>query len=308
MAEHSYDTVNIHIDAQVTPAVMHGLDGFAETYGDDALLRATGWLRNLRVTVTESGTRVAGSIAVFTYGTNAVPFDFDDVGVTLDEVAHALGLPLGDVLSARVSRLDIGLNIPLDRPVREVVSSLVALPRTQLQTYGPGSAVIKTMTRELAFYDKGAESSKRKLDVSPSYGDGPLLRVELRYTRQVSRQFSQPVTVGLLADRAFYDEAGNRLASAVEAVPFRPVLRITCPTTVPALRESLAALGTEAAGGAGAVISAIGTAHDVGLLSASQASRQRSWLRGLGTDPALAVESALTAALKAAVRQATLPG
>ena len=305
---HDLDTVRLRLDGSFGPDFLHGFDDYTETYGDVGWLSSHGRSRNLVLAVTPSKLSVKGSLASFVSGTNAAPFDHGTLVAGLEELAGDLGLQLSVLLLARVMRLDVGVNVPWSGPVDEVTGALVAVPPERLQPRGPrASTAVGHTTRELYVYDKRAERGRRPVD--PVYGDGPLMRVELRYLKKVDRQLKRSVTLGTLCDPSFYGELGRRLEAAADAAPFRRGARPRAARTKTELIDTYAALGLAATGGPHAALSAIETDRRAGRLGDGSAGTKRAYtLRGeverLRTLDGVAHEVDVASDFRRAVRRA----
>jgi len=299
---HDVDTVRLRIDQPVDERRLASLPEYERHDGDVGWLRSTAKLRNLRVTVRPSGVKVRGSLAAFISGTNAVPFDHDRLEEAFGEIADTLGLPLLDVLAARVMRLDAGVNVPLGVPVVEVTGNLRSSKHGRVVPRGRASSGVELSNRGLYVYDKRAERGKRGVD--PSYGDGPLARVELRYTKDVDRQLKRPVTAGLLCRRPFYEELGRRLVEYVDATPFRRTVRLKEFRTVRDLRRAYAVLGIRAHGDFEAALASVEAARVEGRLKPCQSHALRRELEELRTSPELSEPLDVALRFRHAVRDA----
>lgn len=293
------DTVSINTPAVPAPDVLRDPARYHEVKQNDEVVRHTGRLRNLRVLVTPHGTRVTGSVARYINGTTLSPFDPAAVGPALDEIEGTLGLPEGELHYGRVSRVDVGANLALDRPVAEYLASMEAPQRHQRAAFGDESLYFQNTLRQLVFYDKVEEARGR--GVPEHLADANVLRYELRLTSKVQQQVGQPVVAGLLADADFYRRLADLWLQHFERVGFKRVLRIDRPATVPELRDGLALRGIDAVGGRDDVLRAIRTSRHEGLLDYDQSYRQRKWVAELAQDPCFTADADVAVELRAAV-------
>ena len=306
---HDIDSVTIRIPASVDPDALRHLDGIRDSYGDDAWLKTTVRVHNLHVTVTESEVIVRNGLATYLsetsgspYG-NATVFDHDALRPALLGLADVLGIPHDVLLTGRVTRLDVGVNVPLDYPVRRVTDNLTSDSRARVKDLGPASKVVGYTTRELYVYDKRAERGAR--DVDPVYGDQALARVELRYKKDIGRQLGGPMTVARLCDRAFYEELGERLIQSVDEQPFRRQAMLSARVQTPTdLYRAYAVPGIEALGGFDAAKGAIDLGQELGTLDKHRASKLRRALRKLRQDPTLTESLDVADDFRQAVRKA----
>ncbi|MEP0547475.1 MAG: hypothetical protein ABJF88_11125 [Rhodothermales bacterium] len=112
----------------------------------------------MKVLVTPHYARVTGSIAKYVAGSNLHGFDPAAVGPALSEIEEALGFPEGELLLAKVTRLDVGANLVLDRPVSEYLDAMCTAGRLHPVRYRPETLYFQNTMRELALYDKIAEA------------------------------------------------------------------------------------------------------------------------------------------------------
>ena len=302
---HDIDTVHLRLDGSFGPDLLQGFDDYSECVGDVGWLWSKAQCRNLRLMVTPSALRIRGSMAVFVSGTNAAPFEHLALLPALADLARDLGL--SDLLLARVMRLDTGVNVPWQGPIEEVVGALTAVPPVRLVPFRPASAAVSLTTRQLAIYDKRAERGQRPVD--PSYGDGSLMRVELRYIKDVDRQLGRPVTLGLLCARTFYGELGGRLVAEAEGVQFQRTGRFPGAEVPTDRRDAYAALGIAANGGVEAAYSAVEVDRQSGHLGdGTKATRQayahRRMIDRIWTQSGAAEEINIGPAFREAVQRA----
>lgn len=276
---HDIDTFAASTQDLPDPSVLKGLDLYSEHRSDIGVFEHRAQFRGLRFRLSDSLLRIDGSLAAFVMGSNAEPFEHGLVRVALGEVADVLALPVDVIRDARVTRLHIGVNVPM--PVAEITGAMIAVPPFRRQDRGRASTSVGHTTRAVYIYDKRAQRGTQP--VHDSYGSGPLARVELQYNRNVAQQLRRPVTLGLLADRSVYEDLGDRLMEAVEAVPLRSHPRVGMPTTPTELCRAYAPIGIEADRGFEAVFADIDTALARGELTPNQASALRCTIRHMIT-------------------------
>ncbi|MEL6613654.1 MAG: hypothetical protein AAFQ53_16275 [Bacteroidota bacterium] len=219
-------------------------------------------------------------------GTNGAPFRRDvilsalrDAYRTFHRVVESRdGVIVPDLLSAVVTRLDFGVNVPLSEKVggvEDVVSALNPAPPARLTPHRKHSAEIVLTTRRLAIYDKRRERGKR--GVAPVYGDAPLARMELRLVKDVGRQMGRAhFTLRDLLDPELFDELGHRLIQAANEIPFTRLVRFPEVRTPSELRSSYATLGLEIAGGPSAAHAMIDSARLAGRLGEGKRGTERA--------------------------------
>ena len=152
------DTVSLNTPVLPTAEALGDRGLYTEVAKNDEVTSYNAQLRGLRVLVTPHGTRVTGSIAKYVAGSNLHGFDPATVGPALAEIEGAMGLPEGELLLAKVTRLDIGANLVLDHSVREYLRAMRAAGRLHRLWYRPETLYFVNTLRELALYDKIAEA------------------------------------------------------------------------------------------------------------------------------------------------------
>ena len=281
------DTLHLFSELPVALPGNPNLTRYIEVTTEDGEVREHARLRNLSVNSSASGTRIKGSLAVYSQGANLPDLPFPQVAPALASIELDLGLPLGALLDARVTRLDIGANLPVSRPVEEYTAALRPPPRhTEVRVRD--TAYFKTETRELALYDKIAEAIRRGTPIPEAFRDTHGLRYELRL-RRVSRELGRLVTAGMLAEPAFQEELRAEWLRRFDTVRFAPAVRIERPVDVKGLREELAARGVEATGGTAAAVHAVRVAEASGVLTRHQRYAQTRWLEALAPAGAVAM-------------------
>ena len=295
-----YDTVKAIINALPPAHVLERSERTVLTEGgevDHHQLSHCG----LKLKVWPSYVLVEGSLTKAIHGTNATRLDLSLIPELLEDMASFLEIPLQDVRDARVRRLDVGLNLPLQRSLREVTGAIGAPPRMEMARYGKASVAATNTRRQLAFYDKRLEQRKKKGLVDPRYGSAPLLRIEQRYLRDVDDQLGEEVTLGKLCDRDFHQRVGRRLQQAIFDLPLRR--HIIHTGGVRGLVSGYAVRGIEAEGGLDVALRSVDAAHEAGTLTRHQATAMRTKLRTVVSDPALVEPSPVVEELLAAVRK-----
>ena len=274
---HDIDTVHFRIDGSFGQDCLRGLDDYGMFMGDTgAWLHSRARHRNVRLQASPSSVRGQGSLSVLTMGSNATPFDHDLLAHALADLAAALAVDFDELAAASVRRLDVGANVPLDRPVAHVTGTMVHPPRRRLVSYGTGSAAVVTDRRQVFVYDKRAEQKAKKHGhVSAAYGTGPLARIEHRLMNRVDDQLHRPVTLGALLDPEFFADLGRQLVAEAEALRFEPAVPWKMCARTSELTLWLAGHGIERVGGLNSVLDAIEESKNQGVATTDQARALR---------------------------------
>ncbi len=271
------DSIRLVLDDELSTASLEALADHQITTNAHGEYHQSARLQHLRVYSRPGRTTISGSLSKFIYGTNLSRFDYRLVAPALDWLAEHLGLSRQKVRDARITRLEFGVCIELSQPVADYTSRLVQPPRTVVSRHG-STAVFHLKQRQLSFYDKRAEVLAKGGAVGSKWGPH-VLRYEVRLAKSVVEQLGRPVTCGDLCHPDLYSLLGDGLLGYLEGVSFeeRPILAYA--RTKSELREVLARLGLDAAGGLGAVLSTIDGHRQGGLVEREQASRQRHYVR-----------------------------
>lgn len=274
-----YDNVTVYVDAVVPEAAIDALHGVVHVSPDDGEpYRRIPLSRDLHVTCSSVRTKVSGSPHKHAHGESVGVFGPAEMRAFAEEMASRLELPLGAVLSGRVSRLDVSANFHVDLDVSELLRLVSAPPQMEEFTVRTGTKTFRNTLREITLYDKVGKllDTRRGQLVPGGWMPGRVLRAEVRFTR-VRKEFGQTVTVGDLCTQAFYQEAKGRWARWVSAVQVRNDLW-AAPVggrTVPELRDGYVAAGVMLTGGRTAALRRIDAARRKRELTSGQASRQR---------------------------------
>ena len=136
-------------------------------------------------------------------------------------MSDELGLPMK---TADVIRLDVATNIIVDHPVPVYLNHLGSLSRYQRSEQSRGlyynnSVNKKERTRQLAFYDKIADYKAKKLQIPLEYQGKNVFRYELRFLKQLLKQFNLPfLKAEKLYEEKFFKYLVNRWHKEYEQI------------------------------------------------------------------------------------------
>lgn len=170
-----------------------------------------GFLQNLHVTVNPNRIWITGSLATYLQGHNAFGPSCDDVEKAILDISERLCLPVD---KATVFRLDLAQTVKVKHPVAEYLPLFITPPRMQRIDYPGESLILSNQQKTLQFYDKLAESQKKRKSGSDRrhanylrsiLGEGHWLRFELQLKKRVSDYFgTQEILASDLYDPHFY--------------------------------------------------------------------------------------------------------
>ena len=130
------------------------------------IVKASAFLKNLRVALYRDNLTITGSLAKFLFGgSNVETLDRHSTKEAIGKLSDELGI---DVRQAKVVSFEFGTNFLMARPIQDYLMLLGDCPhlnRCQLFSntlYYRGSG--KTTSREIKFYDKIAEAKRKGFD------------------------------------------------------------------------------------------------------------------------------------------------
>lgn len=281
---HDIDTVRLRIPGPHSEETLEGPYSCNSDYTRGGeWLRSSARIRNLMLSASPGKLTIKGSVAKFANGTNAAPFDHGRLDDVFSEICAALPtIDHARLMDAEVTRLDFGANVPFPHRIPQLFDAVVCPSGRRLVRESPHSMRIETTRHVLTMYDKRKEQKKKKDGaVSEVYGSQPLVRVERRLMREVSKALDMPVTVATLLDPSFFARLGELLVEAVEEVPFETRAPWVPVSTPRELTKALARWGL-ADLGVNYVLAMIESDKDRGFLTkAHQAAALRKALRDL---------------------------
>lgn len=191
--------------------------------GDGAVTSVYGYLRNIRVSVTQAGLWLTGSIAKYVNGNNLDSINLDQVKDAFNELSDTFEIDIG---KSNVTRIDLAANIELANPVADYLSVLGDSSRLDRFFYGndtlyyqsqsKAKTKAKTKPKTLVFYDKVAEVKK---ELPANCIGKNILRYEMRLNGRLPQRFSLPeVTANTLTDKVFFHNVSDLWLTEYEAI------------------------------------------------------------------------------------------
>lgn len=176
-----------------------------------------GELSNLKIMVLSERLRIyGGSLCKFYKGNNYGALSRRETFMAFEKLSDLLHVP---VLSASVSRIDIGINMLMRHAPSLYFGHLGAMGRKKrLLTsttlyYGQNSPMCA------CFYDKNAESRRRRAAIPGRYKGENVLRYELRFNGGLPRVFGvEAVTCATLCSGGFWRAALKRWVEAYNGI------------------------------------------------------------------------------------------
>lgn len=160
----------------------------------------SGSLGNYKVAVSANGVSLKGSLAKFYLDNNFAILTRQDTQRAIELMSDIIGLPIA---KAKINRLDLGYNFKTKYPVESYYNFLGAAQYYQ-RLAQPKSIYYRNNLRQLTFYNKIAEAKSKGMTIPLIYENSGVLRYELRYMKQVSKQLKEAVTAQNLYNEDFY--------------------------------------------------------------------------------------------------------
>jgi hypothetical protein len=252
-----------------------------EPCGADAV---RGYLGNLRIKQTAGGCLCYGSLAKFALGSNTTALTRQGCQVAVAELEKQSGWKLSQSVCWG---LEIGYTVITEKPVCKYLETWGSLPRTVKHTWGRAcleTVCYATNARSFKGYDKQAELKNAHQDAPAGLQDAYLLRLEMKYTKGLSRRMGRPVNLWELTERPLYTELVKEWAEHYRRIPKgRQVYLNTDSLTPKALEKTLAAFGVSQAG-ADAVRGIIADLQQEGKADRQTVNRARALVRDLTAD------------------------
>lgn len=233
----------------------------------------TGHIDNLSVSISPHQVRVkGGSLCKWMLGDNYQAMGRADTQRAVERLSDTLHLPMERAI---ITRLDVGLSIPVKQPCVNYFNHLGVLNYAQ-RLQQPNSLYYHrhSQAERLCFYDKNREQRDNREAIPDLYRGVNVLRYEQRYMARLPSLLGVvQVTGAMLYDEGFYISLLNRWREAYRAI--RKVNDITLNFQAMKTKRDLQTMGVlamvERVGGEVEMIAHINEAQKRGDLTAKQA-------------------------------------
>lgn len=173
-------------------------NGFTSIYGN---------LDNLKVTVSDRGLKVKGSIAKFYQGNNYSNFTRQDLKWAIEELSCQLGVNVG---KGNLTRFDVAHNLSLNYGCSQYFDLLLDSPRYE-RLRQPDAVYWQNKTIQKLVYDKIKEAKKSGEVLPETVNNMNLFRYEVRFIQNPKRVFKRDsLKVSDLINEPFYMEIQDR--------------------------------------------------------------------------------------------------
>lgn len=167
----------------------------------------TGFIDHLKVSITDRRLKVSDSFCKYYLGDNLKTLSRGDTRRAIQKLSDTLHL---DMNQANVVRLDVAKNLIMKHDPGIYYSHLGELQYYKRLTQ-PSGLYYSNGKRQLVFYDKLREQQAKRKPIPEIYQHRNILRYELRFTRQMTKQFNRhEVTAENLHEEQFYYDLLHR--------------------------------------------------------------------------------------------------
>lgn len=310
-----FDTVNF----KLTRAEVEGVDFLREItpyldpdavgyHNYNGVLSATGKIGNLSVGLNSWQVRVKdGSLCKWMLGDNYQTMTRDDVQRAIERLSDALHLPMDRAL---ITRLDVGMSIPVEQPCANYFNHLGALAYAKrFANVGSVNYYRHRHAEWLCFYDKNFEQRDKRKTIPEQYRGLNVLRYEQRYMSRLPSLLGVPTVTGaMLYDEEFYTCLLTRWRDAYQAI--KKENDITINFEQMRTKRKFYAMGVlamvERVGGEHAMLTKISEAQKRGELTAKQAFDLRKEVKAVcGKKAGMAAPSEAITELDRKIGEAT---
>ncbi len=219
------DTVNF----KITRDEVEGVDFLSEitpylnpeglaVHDFSGLQVVTGKIGNLKVSISDRQVKVKdGSLCKWMLGDNYQSMGRGDIKRAVERLSNMLHLPMDKAI---ITRLDVGLTIPVKEPTANYFNHLGVLSYAQ-RLQQPNSLYYyrHSQAERLCFYDKNREQRDHREPIPDLYRDCNVLRYEQRYMARLPSLLGvAQITGEMLYDESFYISLLDRWRDSYQAI------------------------------------------------------------------------------------------
>lgn len=215
-----YDTINLWLPTDKVGSfnpskILQSLSNITEHIRDDGQVYASGYLKNYKVTISEKGISLKGSLAKYFLPDNFHTLTRSDSARAFEQMADELCLPID---KAKVNRIDFAQNFLMDFEPQAYYNYLGECQYYKRLTQ-PKSLYYSNGLKTKLFYNKIAEGKTRGLPMPDVWNGKNVLRYEMRFSSRLPKQFKKvEVTASNLSDVGFYMSVYDKWFAEYEAI------------------------------------------------------------------------------------------
>lgn len=201
-----YDSVNFWIDRAMIGGdpfiIAQYLTDEAEHISPARGYTFTGKAGDYSILLTDAGISLKGSLPKFLLPTNIHTLSRAGAGQAIEKLSDTLHIPMKE---AKVTRIDVSTVLLVDQPPSNYYPFMGQKPRFERVQATADTLYYNTNKKQLIFYNKSAEAKAKGMDMPAVFEGENLLRVEVRFTQRLQKQFNLPeVTGATLTNEKFY--------------------------------------------------------------------------------------------------------
>lgn len=175
----------------------------------------TGSMNNLKVTVSERGVSIKGSLAKYYLNDNIQTLTRQDTEEAVSKLSDEIHLPVHE---AHVSRIDFAHNFIM-RYEPEIYYPYLGESQYFRRFSQPQSLYYKNGNRTKLFYNKPAEVKYRTESLPEVWSGRNVLRYEIRYSRRLDKQLKEPeIRANTLYQEPFYIKLVKRYVTDYQSI------------------------------------------------------------------------------------------
>lgn len=225
------------------------------------------------------------SICKYYLGDNFQTLTLKQFNDAIDDIEERLNI---DLSKAVVCRIDIAANFFMKYSPSSYHSCLTHLSR-HIRGAINGNLYFKTTRKELNFYDKKKEYRQKRKKIPKDYEDiENVLRYEIRFRKNVKKQFGHTVTIADLCREDFFKRIVNKWQSNYWSITKQnPIVfeKETTTFSTSDFRDFFFVQGVEANGGIDYVYTTIDESKKADAITSSKASYLRKVVNNAYTNP-----------------------
>lgn len=223
-----YDTLSLYLKQEragnsdllaQTPVYLENITELQKA----GLIHYSGYLKNLKIYVSDRGVSVKGSLAKYYLDDNLQTLRRKDTEQAINKLSDELHLSMQ---KADVSRVDFAHNFIMNYEP-ETYYRYLGESQYFKRYLQPKSLYYKNSNRTKLFYDKRSEAKHKAVNIPEIMRGRHVLRYEIRYSQRLGKQFNEPeVTAGILSEEPFYIKLVKRYVDDYKSIHKNPEIKL----------------------------------------------------------------------------------
>ncbi len=245
----TFDTLTIkprYYNPEIVSALIDTFDDATIKYRKDGTWLKQGSSNHVRIFLTPGSLAINFNPNKMIHGNNIGNNSIDTYVQAIVELEKMLGINLHD---APVSRLDAGFNISTVKKPTKYIELLAHCSRAMKITYNAETLTFSNGVKDIVFYDKILEATKRNTSSKLCQANNNLLRLEVKLKKPKLALNVPKLTAGMLMDAAIIKKVVDVWQKSYLNIHkvVRPQANVDC-TNTKSFVMSLANHGVEALG------------------------------------------------------------